>query len=61
MGAARAGVAPAECVVFEDATAGILAAKRAGMHAVALRIPGRPAQDLSAADEILEDLSPWNG
>ena len=61
MGAARAGVEPAECVVFEDATAGILAAKRAGMHAVALRIPGRPAQDLSAADEILEDLSLWNG
>ena len=61
MGAARAGVEPAECVVFEDATAGILAAKRAGMHAVALHIPGRPAQDLSAADEILEDLSLWNG
>ena len=61
MGAERAGVDPSECVVFEDATAGLLAAKRAGMHAVALRIPGRPAQDLSAADEVLDDLAGWQG
>ncbi len=59
MGAKRAGVEPSECVVFEDAAVGILAAKRAGMHAVALKIPGRPEQDLSAADEILADLSLW--
>ena len=59
MGAEKAGVAPAECVVFEDAAVGVLAAKRAGMRAVALRVPGRPEQDLSAADEILEDLSAW--
>ena len=59
MGAKRAGVEPSECVVFEDAAVGILAAKRAGMHAVALTIPGRPEQDLSAADEILTDLSQW--
>jgi beta-phosphoglucomutase len=59
MGAKRAGVEPSECVVFEDAAVGILAAKRAGMHAIALTIPGRPEQDLSAADEILTDLSQW--
>ena len=59
MGAKRAGVEPSECVVFEDAAVGVLAAKRAGMHAVALTIPGRPEQDLSAADEILTDLSQW--
>ena len=61
MGAKRAGAAPSECVVFEDAAVGILAAKRAGMYAVALRIPDRPEQDLSAADEILTDLSQWRG
>ena len=60
LGAERAGVDPSDCVVFEDAAVGILAAKRAGMHAVALTIPGRPEQDLSAADEILTDLSQWS-
>ncbi len=59
MGAERAGVDPSECVVFEDAAVGLLAAKRAGMYAVALHVAGRPEQDLSAADEILEDLSAW--
>ena len=59
MGAERAGVAPSDCVVFEDAAVGVLAAKRAGMYAVALKIPGRPEQDLSAADEVLTDLAEW--
>ena len=59
MGAERAGVDPSECVVFEDAAVGVLAAKRAGMYAVALKIPGRPEQDLSAADEVLTDLAKW--
>jgi beta-phosphoglucomutase-like phosphatase (HAD superfamily) len=34
--ARRVGVAPAECIVFEDAPFGIEAAKRAGMRAVAI-------------------------
>lgn len=34
--AAKLGLAPCECVVFEDAEAGIEAAKRAGMKVVAL-------------------------
>lgn len=59
MGAERAGAKPSECVVFEDATVGVQAAKNAGMYCVALRIPGRPVQDLSAADEILTDLNDW--
>lgn len=60
MGAEKAGADPADCVVFEDSTAGVVAAKRAGMRCVALRLPGHPAQDLSGADEILSDLSLWN-
>ena len=59
MGAERAGVVPSDCVVFENAAVGVLAAKRAGMYAVALKIPGRPEQDLSAADEVLTDLAEW--
>lgn len=44
--AARAlGVAPADCVVVEDAVAGLLAAAAAGMRAVAVVGPGA---DLSA-------------
>jgi len=50
------GVPPAACVVFEDSTAGVRAAKAAGMRCVALRRPGRPPQDLSEADEVLADL-----
>lgn len=34
--AAALGLAPAECIVFEDAEAGIVAGKRAGMKVVAL-------------------------
>jgi HAD superfamily hydrolase (TIGR01509 family) len=37
------GVAPADCVVFEDAPAGVEAAKAAGMACVA--VPERPAED----------------
>ena len=56
--AARAlGVAPRDCVVFEDSAVGIAAARAAGMGAVALSRPDRPRQDVSAAHLILPDLS----
>lgn len=55
--ARKAGVAPEQCVVFEDSNAGVCAAKDAGAYAVALARPGRPEQDYSRADLVLEDLS----
>jgi beta-phosphoglucomutase-like phosphatase (HAD superfamily) len=55
--AARLGVDPSACVVFEDSRAGVLAAKAAGMTCIALARPGKRGQDLSAADRILTDLS----
>jgi HAD superfamily hydrolase (TIGR01509 family) len=58
--ARRIGVPPAECVVFEDSTAGIRAAKAAGMWCVALNIAGRPAQQLDLADLVLPDLSAFD-
>lgn len=60
LAAAKAGVSPEQCVVFEDSDAGVDAAKDAGMFAVALARPGRPGQDYSRADMILEDLSQFD-
>ncbi|GGT19186.1 HAD family hydrolase [Streptomyces chromofuscus] len=54
--AARAlGVDPAECVVFEDAPAGLRAGRAAGMTTVALTTT-HPAHELTA-DLVVEDLS----
>jgi beta-phosphoglucomutase len=52
LGAQELGVPPADCVVFEDAEAGIQAAKAAGMYAVGI---GRP-EVLSAADLVVPGL-----
>ena len=61
LAAARcAGVPPEHCVVFEDSNAGVCAAKDAGARAVALSRPGRPQQDYSRADLVLEDLSAFD-
>lgn len=56
LAAQRLGLPAEQCVVFEDSTAGVRAAKDAGMRCVALARPGRPAQDLSAASLVLADL-----
>ena len=50
-------VPPESCLVFEDSAAGVIAAKAATMTCVALQRPGRPAQDVSLADEVLSDLA----
>lgn len=55
--AQKLGVSPGHCVVFEDSTAGLCAAKDAGMYGVALSRPGRPGQDYTRADLVLNDLS----
>lgn len=52
MGAEAIGVPPAECVVFEDAAAGIEAARAGGMFAVGV---GR-AENLPAADLLVSGL-----
>jgi beta-phosphoglucomutase-like phosphatase (HAD superfamily) len=54
--AEKLGLPPGSCLAFEDSTAGIRAAKGAGMYCVALSRPQRPAQDVSEADLVLPDL-----
>lgn len=58
--AERLGVDPANCLVIEDTTNGILAAKRAGMYCVAYRNPNSGKQDLSEADEVVDSLTEIN-
>ena len=55
LGAQKLGVTPEECVVLEDATAGVRAGKAAGMYVIAVRNNGD--QDLSEADEVVNNLT----
>lgn len=53
IGAEELGVAPAACVVFEDAAAGVEAARRAGMSVVGIG----DASVLGAADTVIPGFS----
>lgn len=54
-GAATLGVAPKDCVVFEDTPAGVESGKAAGMRVIALTST-YPATALNRADAVLESL-----
>ncbi|GAB3644339.1 hypothetical protein GCM10028832_31960 [Streptomyces sparsus] len=55
LAAAELGVRPSRCVVFEDAPAGLSAARAAGMRTVALTTTHRPEE--LTADLVVTDLS----
>ena len=55
-GAALLGVAPADCMVFEDTPAGISSARAAGIQAIALQTTYPPDQ-LHAATAIVRNLA----
>ncbi len=55
LAARKLGVEPANCIVIEDAVAGVTAAKRAGMHCLAVTNT-HPADSLAAADLIVDTL-----
>ena len=55
--AKRIRVAPKDCIVVEDAPAGIEAAKRAGMHPIALRGSVNKGLDLTGAEREIADLN----
>ncbi|HEV7838264.1 MAG TPA: HAD family hydrolase [Gemmatimonadaceae bacterium] len=54
--AAKLGVAPANCVVVEDAPSGIEAARNAGMRVIAVATTHKP-EELRTADLVIDALS----
>jgi beta-phosphoglucomutase len=57
-GAQRLGIAPARCLVIEDAPAGVAAAHAGGMRCLAVRRAGQPdAPGLDAADALVDALT----
>jgi beta-phosphoglucomutase len=55
--AKKLGVDPGQCVVFEDSTVGVRAAKNAGMYCIAVRNPNaKTRQDLGPADRVVESF-----
>jgi beta-phosphoglucomutase family hydrolase len=55
LAAEKLGIAPQDCVVIEDATAGVTAAKRAGMHCIAVTNTS-PKSKLAKADLVVDTL-----
>ncbi|HEX6177972.1 MAG TPA: HAD family phosphatase [Thermoanaerobaculia bacterium] len=53
----KLAVPPRDCVVFEDSTVGVAAAKAAGMYCIAVRNPhALMRQDLDAADLVVDSF-----
>jgi HAD superfamily hydrolase (TIGR01509 family) len=51
--AAKLGVEPADCIVFEDSVAGIKSATRAGMRVIAVATTHKPEELLMYSNEII--------
>jgi beta-phosphoglucomutase family hydrolase len=58
--AGKLGVSPSECLVVEDSSLGVEAAKSAHMKCIGFRNPNSGNQDLSKADIVTDDFSRLN-
>ncbi len=56
LAAKRLGIQPEKCIVVEDSSNGIEAAKLAGMYCIAYAGPGSELQDQSQADLVVSDF-----
>lgn len=50
-------LAPGQCVAFEDSQTGVMAAKRAGLYAVAIPHEMSREHDFSGADALIHGLA----
>ena len=57
LAAKKLGIAPQKCLVIEDSTNGIKAAKLAGMSCIAYAGPGSEHQNQSEADFVISDFN----
>ena len=60
LAAERLGIAPADCLVFEDSPVGIEAARAAGMPVVAVPDPHATPEIFQAASQILSNLNEFD-
>ena len=58
--AAAVGALPAECLVIEDAPAGVAAARAAGMQVIAVPDPALDRAEFAAADLVLDSLTEFS-
>ena len=58
--AKAANAQPNECIVIEDSTNGILAAKRAGIYCIAYKSVNSKNQDYSQADKVITNYKEIN-
>ena len=56
LAAERIGLTPPQCLVIEDAPAGVAAAKAAGMKCIGLASTGREPSSLAQADLVVQSL-----
>ena len=57
LAAERMGIAPEECIVVEDAQAGVAAARAAAMRCVGIASTGRTRKELQDADLVIDSLT----